>query len=142
MRIIRNIKVAIATIGLLALVNGCTKTNVDKGVFTEEQQVFLTKTDYGVYTTSQSTTFTPQDSQWVINKTDRESRLQRDNMSAYAHYTLSEEPQTGKNVTLIISSTGLTIPTKMGSFLVLKKESGKLWLWDSAKKAGHLIYWE
>ena len=142
MRIYKYIKSIVATIGLMALINGCTKTDVDKGIFTEEQLQFLEKTDYGVYLQSQSTTFTGTNSQWAINKMELISRLQRDDMSIYANYTLGEEPQTGKNVTVIISSTGMTIPTKMGSFLILKKESEKLWLWDNAKKIGHLIYWE
>ncbi len=134
--------ISMAILAAAVITGGCTKSGVTEDIYTTEQRDFMEKNETGIYLANSSTTFTSADSQTAINKTQLLSRMQRDDMSIYANYVLAQEPEAGKNVTVTIEARGVSLPSTSGSFMVLKKSSGKVWLWDKQNKAGHLILWE
>lgn len=105
---------------------------------------FCKEETIGVYNGDQMIfEFDPEEWQIVFAAAEQTSRMQRDDQTVYAIYTLTGEVVENGIVKVSIVSRGIDDIAMRNQEMTVKKIDGnKLWLWQSDKQYGHLIYWE
>ncbi len=130
--------VALAVSLLLA---SCVQNDTEEKAL-KAMQSFEVETDYGIYANGQYTfRFTEADYQLAFNDGNNSVRLQKDDMSTYAIFSLDSTPSNGATVTVSLQGKGVTT-AKDVQMQVIKTTSNCAWLWDKKSLTGYIIYWE
>jgi len=110
---------------------------------TPEQEAFLTKTDYGVYASSDLFVYTDSSCQYVLGESEKSTRIQTDAMDKYCSIVFTADPVAEKDFQGKIVTGNIGGNTD-GTFTltILKMENGKIWAWESSATRGYLMPWK
>ncbi|MDY3979883.1 MAG: hypothetical protein SOZ00_07665 [Tidjanibacter sp.] len=105
---------------------------------------FCGQTEMGIYNgNSKIYAFEPETQQVAFAASEKTCRLQADDLSLFVQYALTGNVTENGTVKVTITSLGVdNVAVKNIDMTVKKIDGNKLYLWQSDKQYGHLIYWE
>lgn len=134
-------KLTLAALAFSLIMVSCVRDDTEKKAL-EAKQNFEMITDYGIYANGQYTfNYNEAEYQIAFNESNNTVRLQKDDMSTYAIFSLDSTPTKGATVQLTVQGKGVST-VKATQMEVVKTSSDGVWIWDKPALTGYYIYWE
>ncbi|MBO5902816.1 MAG: hypothetical protein J6Q40_02305 [Tidjanibacter sp.] len=134
-------KLSLVALAFSLILAGCWGDDTDEKALKAKQD-FETLTNYGIYANGQYTfKYTDEDYQIAFNESNNSVRLQKDDMTTYAIFSLDSAPSKGAMVQLTVQGKGVST-VKATQMEVVKTSSDGVWIWDKTSLTGYYIYWE
>ena len=135
------VRLTLAALTFSLLLTSCVDDKTEEKAL-KAMQSFEAETDYGIYANGQYTfRFTDADYQLAFNEGNNSVRLQKDDMSTYAIFSLDSTPSNGATVEVSVQGKGVTTVKNL-QMQVIKTTSDCAWLWDKKSLTGYILYWE
>ncbi|WP_295957775.1 hypothetical protein [uncultured Alistipes sp.] len=131
------LKKIIFTVAVLVAATACKDNEVDAG----HSYALLKKEVPGVYDNENNLFVYDNDIyQLAFNTRHRSFRIQNTSQSRYISCTLDAEPVVDKYVSVTVETHGISsFPSQEMQALVLKRDQGKVWLWNAETKIGLIL---
>lgn len=130
-------KILLASVVLLAAV-ACSKSGTDGPVDTH---ALLEKDAPGVYRNDDNVFLYDEDiHQIAFNALRRTFRIQNTAQDRYLHCALDADPVVGQQVAIDVTTRSIaSFPSQQLTAEVLRRDEGKVWLWDEQSGTGLVI---